>query len=328
MESHGFKRRNSILRRRRYSGYSSSYRRRRIHFASVLRAVLIAAILAAILFAGFMVHRAFQAETIITDLESKNKDLQQQVDELSAIVPDITLNQSMQEQTLSYQALYPEMKVDPTPSFAAPAEKTVYLTFDDGPSKNTIEILDALKAANQKATFFVIGRGIAGNEAVLKRMVDEGHTVGIHSFTHDYNTVYASVDAFLEDFHQTYEAIHTACGVYPTIFRFPGGSVNSYSRNVYQQIIAEMLRRGFVYYDWSISSGDADGTRYTAAQMMQAITAGVAKEPIPIVWMHDGVEKKTTAAALPQILRSLSDAGYTCAPLTNTVKPVTFNYSE
>lgn len=316
-----------ILRRRRYSSYSSSYRRRRrITFASVMRVLLILAALAAIGFAGYMVRKALLADQVIAELEQKNNALQQQVDELSAIVPDLEFSQSLQEQTLAYQSLYPEMQVSPAPAFAAPAAQTVYLTFDDGPSKNTTAILDALKASGQKATFFVIGKGVAGNEAVLKRIVDEGHAIGIHSYSHDYNTIYSSVDAFLEDFHQAYEAVHTACGVYPTIFRFPGGSVNSYSRGVYQQIIAEMIRRGFVYYDWSVSSGDAD-SRYTAAQMQDKILTGVPAAETPIVWMHDGVDKKTTAAALPAILKALQNAGYTCAPLTNTVKPVTFNYS-
>ena len=318
-----------ILRRRRYSSYTSSYRRRRrLSFGTVLRVVLVLAVLAVIVFAGYMVRKALLSDQVIAGLESQNQALQQQVDELSAVVPDVQFAQSMQEQTLSYQSLYPEMQVEPTPSFAAPAANTVYLTFDDGPSKNTATVLDALKAANQKATFFVIGKNIAGNEALLKRMVDEGHTIGIHTYSHDYNAIYTSVEAYLEDFHQTYQAIYNACGVYPTIFRFPGGSVNSYSRGVYQQIIAELLRRGFVYYDWSVSSEDATGTRYTAAHITRAVTEGVPKVEIPIVLLHDGVEKKTTAQALPGILSSLTQAGYTCAPLTNTVKPVTFNYAE
>ena len=128
-----------------------------------------------------------------------------------------------------------------------------------------------------KATFFVVGKNIPGNEAILKRMVDEGHTIGVRSYSGDYNAIYASPEAFLEDFHQSYQAVYDACGVYPTIFRFPGGSVSPYNQANYEQLIAEMLRRGFVYYDWSVSAGDDTSASRTITQITQAVLAGLQR---------------------------------------------------
>lgn len=262
----------------------------------------------------------------IEALEKQVSDLQGQLDEVNAVVPQALLEQAVSGQPLDYQRLYPEMKAEAT-TFAENDPKAVYLTFDDGPSANTEKILDALKEKNQKATFFVVGKNIAGREAVLRRIVDEGHTIGIHGFSHNYDATYASIDAFLEDFHQAYDAVYQACGVYPAVFRFPGGSVNAYNRATYQQIIAEMVRRGFVYYDWNVSSEDATGKAYTADQLVQTVMAAVPGEEHAIVLMHDAADKKATADALPLLIDQLTAQGYYCDKLTPAVQPVTFSYS-
>ena len=231
-------------------------------------------------------------------------------------------------ETLSYQALYPEMRVDTVLEFVQQPEKTAYLTFDDGPSANTYRILDALKESGQKATFFIVAKNIPGHEDALKRMVKEGHTVAIHTYSHNYREIYDSVEAFLSDFHQAYTSIYEACGVRPTLFRFPGGSVNAYNRAIYQPLIAEMLRRGFVYYDWSVSSEDATGKDYSPGQLTEFVMEGAAGLSRPVILMHDASDKGNTASAVPGMIRQLTEAGYTCAPLTGEVKPVFFGYQS
>lgn len=310
---------------RRYGGGYGSRGGRSGLFVRILAVVLVAALAVV---AVFQTLRAQGASAEVADLKKQVKTLTEQMDELNELVPQAMLVQEMSEETLSYQTMYPEMKVENPPTFAENDPTVVYLTFDDGPSANTTTILDALVAAGQRATFFVVGKNIAGNEAILQRMVDEGHTIGIHTYSHDYETVYTSVESYLEDFYQTWQAVYDACGVYPTIFRFPGGSVNAYNQEIYQQIIAEMLRRGFVYYDWNASCNDATSTRYSARQLASFAVEGVAATSHPIVLLHDGPEKRTTAQAVPSILSQLAEAGYTCLPLTNTVRPVTFGYSE
>lgn len=304
-----------------------SYRRRR-NSGALWRFVALALVLAVCATAVVQTIRATGAVGEADGLRAQVKNLQDQLDKVGDTVPEAVLTDALKGEALPYQTLYPEMKVDGVPEFAENNPRAVYLTFDDGPSANTATILDALRDTKQKATFFVVGKNIPGNEAVLKRITDEGHTIGVHSYSHDYNAIYASVDAFMEDFHQTYQAIYDVCGVYPTVFRFPGGSINAYNRGVYQQIIAEMLRRGFVYYDWSVSSEDAANKKYTANQIASFVIDGVGNTNHAIVLMHDAADKTNTAKAVPTIISTLFSAGYSCERLTNEVRPVTFSYAE
>lgn len=233
-----------------------------------------------------------------------------------------------QEYSFAYQTMFPEMHTENEFKYVNKGDKTVYLTFDDGPSALTYEILDILDEYNAKATFFVIGKNISEREALLKRMVDSGHTVAIHTYSHEYNDIYESVDSFLEDFNKTYEKIYEATGVYPTLFRFPGGSINSYNKDMYQELIAEMLRRGFDYFDWNISSEDATGKKYTSEQLCSNVLKYIDRTSEPIVLMHDASSKKTTVGATRLILEDLTAKGYKFGALDNAVKPVSFSYKE
>ena len=311
------------MRHRHYSRYSSRYRHRRISFGEVIRVILLILLIGMLGFGTFMVYRAVHAEVILADLKKQNDALSQTVARYQAVMPNPAFAEAAEP--LTYQTLYPEMRVAETPEVKTAKRGTVFLTFEGGPSPHTATILDALKRSGQHATFFVTGKNIPGNEALLKRMIAEGHTIGVYSHSGDYKTIYASPDAFVEDFHQAYEAVHAACGVYPTIFRFPGGSVNRYAQNTYQPIIAEMLRRGFLYYDWSASANDAESGDRTITEVTQTVLTGVQKtKNTPVVLMHDTAED--TARAMGNLLSELRKAGYTCEVLTNTVRPVTFAY--
>lgn len=302
------------------SSYGSYGGRKKKKIPVRLLAVLLVAALAVV--TVLQTVRGVKAGGEVSDLRQQVETLTRENAELKAKVPAIQLAND----SFEYQSKYPEMVVKDVPAQSADDAKAVYLTFDDGPSKNTTVILDALKAANAHATFFVIGKNIAGHEDLLKRMVAEGHTVAIHTYSHDYKAIYASVDAFLDDFQKTYQAIYDACGVYPTMFRFPGGSINSYNAALYEQIIAEMTRRGFVYYDWSVSSEDATGKKLTSAQIAANVANGVAGSKHPVVLMHDSAEKTATAGAVQGMIQQLTAKGYICKALTNDVRPITFGY--
>lgn len=302
------------------------YRRRRAHKGMVLRLTVVVLVLMTAVLAVAQSFRAYGEARTIRMLQTQVNELQAEKASLEKQLPTVTLEHP--DGTLPYQSLYPEMKVDPQPVFSEPSGKAAYLTFDDGPSANTYQILDALKESGQKATFFIVAKNIPGHEDALRRMAEEGHTVAIHTYSHDYRGIYASVEAYLEDFHQAYEAIYKACGVHPTLFRFPGGSVNAYNHALYQELIAEMLRRGFVYHDWSVSSEDATGKDYSPEELTAFVMEGAAKMKKPVILMHDSGEKKNTAAAVPEMVRQLNEAGYTCAPLTEQVRPVCFGYSS
>ncbi len=226
--------------------------------------------------------------------------------------------------SIEYQKRYPDM-------YAKLAAKTksepnsVYLTFDDGPSARTAEILDILNQEDVKATFFIIGKEGDKQKELLKRMADEGHTIGIHTYSHVYSSIYESVESYLEDFYKTYQLIYETTGMKPEIFRFPGGSINRYSAQDYEEIIAEMTRRGFTYYDWNASSGDANSNATANSVYNNTVQSSENKDRI-ILLMHDSISKSYTVAALPGIIEYYKAMGFKFERITNDVSPIAFNY--
>ncbi len=225
----------------------------------------------------------------------------------------------------AYTQLYPELYAPAWDGAQAEYEKAVCLTFDDGPSANTDQILDILERYGVKATFFVVGRTGEADQQRLRDIVAAGHTLGIHSWSHDYRKIYASVEAYLEDFNQLYQWIHQVTGVYPRVFRFPGGSINAYNAGVYQEIIAEMTRRGFVYFDWNVSAQDATATPRPAADIAADCLKGVGYN-LAVVLSHDSAARCTTVQALPAVIEGYRDAGYTFLPLNPGITPIIMGY--
>ena len=252
---------------------------------------------------------------------------QQQSERLAALEAQVAAAAAATTATTSaggYQALYPDFYAPQAYSANSAPNKTAYLTFDDGPSGNTDIILQTLQEENVKATFFVVGTDDAGNLARMRRIVQEGHTIGMHSYSHSYKKIYASVEAFLKDMYQVFNLIKDTTGVTPTCFRFPGGSINSYNKAVYKDIKAEMIRRGFVPYDWNVSSGDASTTKYTPEQLTGYVLNGIGSKSRIIVLMHDSSSKENTAQAVRQIIIGIREKGFIFAPLDYQTKPILF----
>lgn len=162
----------------------------------------------------------------------------------------------------------------------------------------------------------------------MKQIVAEGHTLGMHSYTHDYYTIYDSVEAFLEDYYQLFCLIREEVGVTPTVFRFPGGSINGYNQGLYQEIIAEMLRRGFVYYDWNLSAEDAFHVSPSAEDILNNILDSSNGRTRGIVLMHDSDQCKTTVEALPELIDGLREQGFIFQRIDRSVKPIIFSYKD
>lgn len=252
---------------------------------------------------------------------------QQQSERLAALEAQVAAAAAATTSTTSaggYQALYPDFYAPQTYSANSAPNKTAYLTFDDGPSGNTDIILQTLQEENVKATFFVVGTDNADNLARMRRIVQEGHTIGMHSYSHSYKKIYASVEAFLKDMYQVFNLIKDTTGVTPTCFRFPGGSINSFNKAVYKDIKAEMIRRGFVPYDWNVSSGDASTTKYTPEQLTGYVLNGIGSKSRIIVLMHDSSSKENTAQAVRQIIIGIREKGFIFAPLDYQTKPILF----
>lgn len=199
----------------------------------------------------------------------------------------------------------------------AVAPKIAYLTFDDGPSELTPKVLDILKEYDVKATFFLIGEEITPErEDIVRRIVEEGHTIGLHTYTHDYTELYRSVDSFLSDYEKVFLRIYEVTGIKPTIFRFPGGSRNIHAGKICSEIAVEMERRGFCYYDWNVSAEDSVGTP-TAYSIRTNIFKDVYRYNEPVLLMHDSLANKLTVTMLPEIIKALKESGYSFDTLEN-----------
>lgn len=191
----------------------------------------------------------------------------------------------------------------------------VYLTFDDGPSTNTQAILDILKKYDVKATFFVIGKTDDLSRELYKKIVDEGHTLGMHSFSHKYSDIYDSLDAFQQDFTQIHDYLYEVTGVDCKYYRFPGGSSNQVSNSDMTQFIRYLNDAGVTYYDWNVSSGDATSQAYTADELIQNVMGDVVKYKTSVVLMHDSAAKPTTVEALSSLIEQLQGMGAKILPI-------------
>ncbi len=215
------------------------------------------------------------------------------------------------EKKTRYLDLYPDMYVEAIkPVIRVEEKKTAYLTFDDGPSSITGDILNILDEYDVKATFFILGCTMTEDGAdFLKTMVDQGHTIGIHTYSHNRKKIYASVESFLDDFYQDYKLIYEVTGRKVNIFRFPWGSCNSYNKPIMKEIITEMERRGFTYYDWNVSAEDSIG-KPTKQKIEKNIMKDLVRFNDPIILLHDASVNKITAKTLPDIIELILDNGY------------------
>ena len=254
----------------------------------------------------------------ITDLKKENIELAAKkkaaggVSSGSAPVSSSYTNEQL-------QALISSMMLPP-PVQQPLKDKVCYLTFDDGPSTNiTPRILDTLKKHNVKATFFVVG---TANLSLLPRIASEGHAIGLHSYTHQCyvqssENIYSSPYKYLLDLKAISDAVAAKTGQKPSIIRFPGGGSNLVSKKVCPGIMTTLTKlvqdMGYSYYDWNVSSGDADGRLHSKEEIVSAVVnSGPAQSGKGIcVLMHDTNAKTTTADALEGIILGLKNKGYT-----------------
>ena len=199
----------------------------------------------------------------------------------------------------------------------------VYLTFDDGPSIYTNDILDILDRYQVKATFFVVGREGTDAEEALQRIVEDGHTLGMHSYSHKYKELYESMDSFTRDFEQIRDYVYQATGVESVYYRFPGGSSNTVSEIDMHEFIDYLESRGVEYYDWNVSSGDGGSMKLTTDTLLENCTKDIDTRDTSIVLLHDSAEKPTTVEALPEIIENiLARPDTVILPITENTKPV------
>ncbi len=208
-----------------------------------------------------------------------------------------------------------EVTVLEDPDFGKPV---CYLTFDDGPSENTRKILDILDQYGVKATFFVVGTR-PEEYPIMKDIVDRGHTIALHTFSHDYGEVYSSEEAYFEDLEKIRNVVKEQTGVEADCIRFPGGSSNTisaqYSPGLMSTLTQAVQDKGYQYFDWNGDSTDASGNNVPVEQLVSNATAGIGTEKINILF-HDTDAKGTTVEALASIIQAYLDAGYSFKGVT------------
>ena len=206
----------------------------------------------------------------------------------------------------SDENLTPTPTIDPDKPYS---NKTVYLTFDDGPSNHTDQILDMLDKYGIKATWFVCGKPSDANKEMIKEISDRGHTIGLHSYSHDYD-IYKSLDAFEKDYNKLADLLKEILGYEPKYFRFPGGSSNNYCKSLtIQPFIKFVMNRGSNYYDWNVINCDADGKKHTNQEMIDSVVNGCVDHETCMVLMHDTNAKMQTLETLEETIQILVSKG-------------------
>lgn len=209
-------------------------------------------------------------------------------------------------------------------------EKIVYLTFDDGPSKNTEVILDILQAEGVLATFFVNGRTGKYERSVYKRIVSEGHTIGNHTYSHNYSEIYKSKKDFLEDFKKLENLLIETVGFAPKLMRFPGGSNNTVShrvggRTIMNEIVSTMTELGYIHSDWNVDSTDALVKLQTKKHLIEEVTRHSKGQNELNILFHDSNAKTTTPEALRSIILEFKKQNYRFEKMTENSFFVQFN---
>lgn len=237
-------------------------------------------------------------------------------------VPEETDAGQTQERQVSAKIESWVLQADMAAGEDVAGQQNVYLTFDDGPSVYTNEILDILKKYQVKATFFVLGREDKESLKAYRRIVKEGHTLGMHSYSHDYEKIYDSLDAFSRDFMKLRLLLYETTGVMPMIYRFPGGSSNHVSRLPMETFIQFLNEQGITYCDWNAANGDALGTLLTARELTENVMESISGKSNAIVLMHDAPAYHSTVEALPDIIEELKAKKAGLLPFTEKDVPV------
>lgn len=297
-------------------------------------AVCVVVVVVAVLFAADVLHlpELKSAPTTSSDSSQTSSQAPESSQEETSAQPESQPAESgtdsrVTDPNLSYQLLYPDLYVEPEQIVErTEGDKVVYLTFNDAPSESTKALLDVLDQLKVKATFFVTAANLSGDSCkeMLKEIDSRGHTIGIYSYSGDYEEIYASVEAYLEDFKKCDDLIFEATGKHATLFRFPAGSGdNSYNNGLSEELIAEMTRRGYVYHDWNVDSSDLFGSESASALADRTVEACESYEK-NVVLLNNGNSNASTTEAVRTIVDKLSKEGYRFAALDGTVKPFTF----
>lgn len=223
-----------------------------------------------------------------------------------------------------------EVKTTKAPKKATTAEPTikptddtttkkVYLTFDDGPGSQSGKILDILKKNHVKATFFVTGKEDASSKKIYQRIVKEGHTLAMHSYSHIQDVIYDSKEAFEKDLKQINRCLYEATGVHTKFYRFLGGSSTQNTSLPIQNFIDVLKKNHYLYLDWNVISPDINNANATKEQVVTGVMQGVDAYDTAVVLMYDVADKPMTVKALPSIIKQIKAKNYELLPVDESM---------
>ncbi len=263
---------------------------------------------------GIKLHRANRSiETLEGQIAYLEKALQESIDAADRAEALLEINEGiwrgseMEQETESLEEteIPEEMEEISGNDVMAEEGRKVYLTFDDGPSIYTEELLDILAEYDVKATFFVTGKDKEGYGDIYRRIVEEGHTLGMHSYSHEYSNIYASLDNFREDLEMLQDFLYEETGVVSRYYRFPGGSSNKVTSTDIHEMISYLNDANISYFDWNVSAGDATSISVSSEQIINRVMEQLPSRRVAVVLMHDAKEKRSTVDALPELIEKI-----------------------
>ncbi|MFA9375393.1 MAG: polysaccharide deacetylase family protein [Lachnotalea sp.] len=291
-----------------------------------IKRLIVGSVIVAILFPTILsLCLMFKVNTLQRQVDELNKRLGEK-SESSEVDTNLDLADGVYATELSntnaIQSYADDVIAATSEDISEPKHTVAYLTFDDGPSDNTSEILDILKEYNVKATFFVVGNETDEAKALYKRIVEEGHTLGMHSYAHQYSEIYASVESFANDEKKLRDLLFEATGVVSTLYRFPGGSNNLVSNIDMTEFIKYLNHEGITYFDWNVVSGDATSQDIDVDTLVSNVLNNVGLYETSVILMHDTSSKTTSVEALRNIIENLQSLEIEMRPLDESVPHV------
>ena len=277
-------------------------RRKRINrLKKIIIGTIIAAILIPTVLCGVLFFRVFTLKEELREAEAKCEALLETIADGSfhfgdELFPEEAEGNDKEPET---EITDEEIVIDETHT------RKVYLTFDDGPSDNTQAILDILKEYNVKATFFVTGQQAVSHPEWYQAIVEDGHTLGMHSYSHKYNEIYESEDNFGSDLSKLRTFIEETTGVTPQFYRFPGGSSNTVSDLPMSVFCDYLTDNSITYFDWNVSSRDAESPMRSAEEITRNCTQNLENFDNAVILLHDAASKTSTVEALPEIIEQI-----------------------